>query len=130
MNREIHRHCWYQRSTSGAIRVANVVKSGLKKGNWVREEQRELRLEQEKERQWIGLSCSVGSPRDPFYIRPRFSPYLVSVVAAVEVPRYRYFSFAIFRTWFEQWIENWTIVLCGTLCSEKSDSLFTPILDV
>lgn len=88
MNREIHRH---QRSSSGAIRVANVVKSGLKKGNRV-QRRTEKTVVRAGERKWIGLSCSVGSPRDPFYIRPRFSSYLVSVVAAVEVPRYRYFG--------------------------------------
>jgi len=47
---------------------------------------------QEEQRQQAGLSCSVGSPTDPFYIRPRLSPHFVSVEAAVEVPRYGHLS--------------------------------------
>lgn len=77
---------------SPGIGVADVVKSGLWKGeSSTRKTERNFNYQVEQ-RQRTGLSCSVGSPTDPFYIRPRLSPHFVSVEAAVEVPRYGHLS--------------------------------------
>lgn len=86
---------------------------------------------QQKEERWhVGLSCSVNLPRDPFYIRPRLSPYLVSVVAAVEVPRYRHLSASRDLNSADDRKSGRNRVLCETSCSWKSDSSLIPVLDV
>lgn len=97
---------------------------GLERSTWsskvygrgirVREEQRRTFNQQEEQGQRAGLSCSVGSPTDPFYIRPRLSPHFVSVEAAVEVPRYTLVPHDTSNVFLTVWtIENrvmWDIV--------------------
>lgn len=68
-----------------------MVKSGLYMEGESRRTERNFNR-REEQRQRVGLSCSVGSPTDPFYIRPGLSPHFVSVEAAVEVPRYGHLS--------------------------------------
>lgn len=74
---------------------------------------------QVEQRQRAGLSCSVGSPTDPFYIRPRLSPHFVSVEAAVEVPRYGHLSASRYLERDPNSVDNWKLYYVGHRALEK-----------